>query len=156
MVLHVCDTKDIWYYTSRLNRKVFFQTVTKNSKVLPPIPFLLWSDFCSRFHSLPNVVFPSEIKLKNESELFCGKWTAFGRSIHSKVISKKYFEKFQGKYPCHSPLSQQFRAVMWKLNTVKPLYNGHHWNLIIVPVIERCRLHRGSSQIGLISFKSLL
>ena len=29
--------------------------------------------------------------------------------------------------------------------TVKPLYSGHHWDLKIVSVIERCSLHRGSS-----------
>ena len=29
------------------------------------------------------------------------------------------------------------------------LYSGHHRNLKIVFVIERCPLHRGSSQIGL-------
>ena len=30
-------------------------------------------------------------------------------------------------------------------NTVKPLYSGHHRNLKIVFVIERCPLRRGSS-----------
>ena len=33
--------------------------------------------------------------------------------------------------------------------TVKPVYSGHHRGLKIVSVIERCPLHRGSSQIVL-------
>ena len=34
-------------------------------------------------------------------------------------------------------------------NTVKPLYSEHHWDREKVSAIERCPLHRGSSQICL-------
>ena len=48
------------------------------------------------------------------------------------------------------------RMKQWNSDPVKPLYNGHHWDLKIVSVIERCPLRRGSSQAGLFCFKNLL
>ena len=46
-----------------------------------------------------------------------------------------------------------FSFFLWLLST---LYSGHHWDLKIVSVIERCQLHRGSSQISLFCFRNLL
>ena len=40
-------------------------------------------------------------------------------------------------------------------NTVKPLYSGHHQDCKKVSAIERCPLHRGSSQICLFCYKSI-
>ena len=40
--------------------------------------------------------------------------------------------------------------------TVKRLYSGHHRDIKIVSIIQRCLLHRGSSQIGLFCFENLL
>ena len=37
------------------------------------------------------------------------------------------------------------KSIFCGLLTVKPLYSGQHRHLKIVPVIERCPLHRGSS-----------
>ena len=39
--------------------------------------------------------------------------------------------------------------------TVKPLYSGHHWDCEKVSAIEKCPLHRDSSQICLFCSKNI-